>query len=87
MNENDVLQIVVFSLIFALAATAWGTRSSCSFRESLSEVMFKFTNYVKFAPYGVGAAMAVTVGSKGSGSQELALLILTLYGRWPSSSS
>src|SRR5262249_50710026 len=43
--------------------------------------MFKFTNYVmKFAPYGVGAAMAVTVGNKGlTVLKNLALLILTLY--------
>jgi hypothetical protein len=33
--------------------------------------MFKFTNFVmKFAPYGVGAAMAVTVGNKGLGRPE-----------------
>lgn len=84
MNENDVLQIVVFSLIFALATIALGERAKLivRFAESLSEVMFKFTNYVmKFAPYGVGAAMAVTVGSKGLGVlKNLALLILTLYG-------
>lgn len=84
MAENDVLQIVVFSLIFAAALSAIGDKGKpmLAFCESLSEVMFKFTGYVmQFAPYGVGAAMAVTVGSKGLGVlKNLGLLILTLYG-------
>jgi proton glutamate symport protein len=84
MAENDVLQIVVFSLMFALAVAAIGElgRPMIAFCESLSEAMFKFTGYVmKFAPWGVGAAMAVTVGSKGLGVlYNLGLLILTLYG-------
>ncbi len=84
MAENDVLQIVVFSLIFAVAISATGEkgRPMIAFCESLSEAMFKFTNYVMtFAPWGVGAAMAVTVGSKGPGVlKNLALMILTLYG-------
>ncbi len=84
MGENDVLQIVIFSLIFAAAVAALGEKAKpvLVLAESLSEVMFKFTNYVmKFAPYGVGAAMAVTVGSKGlSVLKNLAMLILTLYG-------
>ena len=38
------------------------------FAESLAEVMFRYTGYVMYlAPLGVGAAMAVTVGSKGFG--------------------
>ena len=84
MAENDVLQIVAFSLIFAAAVAALGEKAKpvLELTESLSEVMFKFTNYVmQFAPYGVGAAMAVTVGSKGLGVlKNLAMLILTLYG-------
>jgi proton glutamate symport protein len=82
--ENDVLQIVVFSLLFALALGALGERGRpvVEFCEALAEAMFKFTNYVmQFAPYGVGAAMAVTVGMKGLAVlKNLALLILTLYG-------
>ena len=36
--------------------------------ESLSQIMFKFTNYVMlFAPIGVGAAMAHTIGTQGPG--------------------
>ena len=84
MAENDVLQIVVFSLIFAAGVAALGAKAKpvCEVCESLAEVMFKFTNYVmKFAPYGVGAAMAVTVGNKGlSVLINLGMLILTLYG-------
>ena len=84
MAENDVLQIVVFSLIFAVALAGIGekARPMIAFCESLSEAMFKFTNYVmKFAPWGVGAAIAVTVGGKGLWVLwNLAKLILTLYG-------
>jgi len=84
MAKNDVLQIVIFSLIFAIAVAAVGEKGKpmIAFCEALSEGMFKFTNYVmKFAPYGVGAAMAVTVGSKGLVVlKNLAMLILTLYG-------
>ncbi|MBL8170456.1 MAG: cation:dicarboxylase symporter family transporter [Acidobacteria bacterium] len=84
MAENDVLQIVVFSLIFAVALAGIGDKAKpmIAFCESLSEAMFKFTAYVmKFAPYGVGAAIAVTVGGKGLGVLwNLAKLILTLYG-------
>ena len=84
MAENDVLQIVVFSLIFAVALAGIGEKAKpmIAFCESLSEAMFKFTNYVmKFAPWGVGAAIAVTVGGKGLWVLwNLAKLILTLYG-------
>jgi proton glutamate symport protein len=52
------------------------------FCESLSEVMFKFTNLVmSFAPIGIGAAIAVTVGKSGLPVfKYLGLLVLTLYG-------
>ncbi|MBP6821795.1 MAG: cation:dicarboxylase symporter family transporter [Acidobacteria bacterium] len=84
MADNDVLQIVVFSLIFAVALAGIGEKAKpmIAFCESLSEAMFKFTNYVmKFAPFGVGAAIAVTVGGKGLWVLwNLIKLILTLYG-------
>ncbi len=84
MAENDVLQIVAFSLLFAIAVASIGEkgRPMVQWCESLSEVMFKFTAFVmNFAPWGVGAAMAVTVGNKGLGVlRNLGLLILTLYG-------
>jgi proton glutamate symport protein len=83
MAENDVLQIVVFSLLFAAAVAALGDKGKPVLHlcESVSEVMFKFTNYVMhFAPWGVGAAMAVTVGKNGPEVlKNLAMLIGTLY--------
>ncbi len=61
MVRGDVLQIVAFSVLFALAVSAVGEKAKPIVRamESLSQIMFKFTNYVMmFAPFGVGAAMA-----------------------------
>ncbi len=83
MADNEVLQIVVFSLLFAIAVAGIGEkgRPMVAWCESLSEAMFKFTAYVmNFAPWGVGAAMAVTVGNKGLGVLiNLGNMILTLY--------
>src|SRR5207253_6230296 len=70
MVRGDVLQIVAFSVLFALAISAVGEKGKPIVRamESLSQVMFKFTNYVMmFAPIGVGAAMAHTIGTQGPG--------------------
>src|SRR5437868_13447049 len=61
MVRGDVLQVVAFRLLFALAVSAVGEQGRPIVRamESLSQIMFKFTNYVMmFAPVGVGAAMA-----------------------------
>jgi proton glutamate symport protein len=82
---NDVLQVVVFAVIFAVALTQVSGRpkeTMLNFFEGLSEVMFKFTGLVmKFAPFGIGAAMAVTVGHSGLGVlKNLLWLVLTLYG-------
>src|SRR5437870_7743098 len=83
MVRGDVLQIVAFSVLFALALSAIGEKGRPIVRamESLSQVMFKFTNYVMmFAPFGVGAAMAHTIGTQGLGVLlNLASLILSLY--------
>src|SRR3954463_13614885 len=65
MVRGDVLQIVAFSVLFAMAITAIGEKGKPILRamESLSQVMFRFTSYVMmFAPFGVGAAMAHTIG-------------------------
>src|SRR5947209_15399509 len=70
MVRGDVLQIVAFSVLFALAVSAVGEKGKPIVRamDSLSQVMFKFTNYVMlFAPIGVGAAMAHTIGTQGPG--------------------
>jgi proton glutamate symport protein len=83
MVEGDVLQIVAFSILFALAVGAMGPkgRPVLVFCESLSQIMFKFTYYVMlFAPFGVGAAMAHTVAHQGLGVlKNLGLLIGSLY--------
>ena len=83
--KNEVLQIVFFAIIFAVALSqVQGTAKTfmLSFCESLSEVMFKFVGIVmKFAPVGIGAAIAVTVGKSGLGVlRNLGVLVLTLYG-------
>jgi len=83
MVRGDVLQIVAFSVLFAMAVSAMGAKGQpiLNFCESLSQVMFKFTGYVMmFAPVGVGAAMAHTIGTKGLDVlKNLALLIGSLY--------
>jgi len=84
MAEGDVLQIVVFSVLFALAVTSIGERARpvVVWCESLADIMFRFTEFVmKFAPIGVGAAMANTVGHSGLGVlKNLGMLVGTLYG-------
>jgi proton glutamate symport protein len=83
MVRGDVLQIVAFSVLFALAVSAVGEKGRPIVRamESLSQIMFKFTNYVMlFAPIGVGAAMAHTIGTQGPGVLvNLGKLIGSLY--------
>jgi proton glutamate symport protein len=92
MVRGDVLQIVAFAVLFAVAVSALGQRAAPILRgcEALSQVMFKFTGYVMmFAPIGVGAAMAHTIGTNGLGvlvnlgkligSLYLALLILVVF--------
>ena len=82
--DGAVLQVVVFSLTFAVALAMLSEakrRPMLAFCESLSEVMFKFTNLVMYmAPLGVGAAVAYTVGHSGFGVLgSLLKLLLTLY--------
>src|SRR3984893_5132230 len=83
MVRGDVLQIVAFSVLCARAVSAVGEKGKPIVRamDSLSQVMFKFTNYVMmFAPIGVGAAMAHTIGTQGPGVLvNLGKLILSLY--------
>ncbi len=83
MADGEVLQIVVFSIFFAIALSLLGEkgRPIVALCEALSETMFKFTNIVmRYAPIGVGAAIAYTVGHGGLGIlKNLALLVITLY--------
>ncbi|HWD97420.1 MAG TPA: cation:dicarboxylase symporter family transporter [Bryobacteraceae bacterium] len=84
MARGDVLQIVVFAFLFGAACASIGVKAEpvVRFCESLSEIMFRYTNYVMlFAPLGVFGAMAATVGEKGLGVLvNLGKLVATLYG-------
>ncbi len=82
--EGQVLQVVVFSIIFGIALALireQRRRPVLEFFEGISEVMFKFTNIVMlFAPIGVGGAIAYTVGTMGFGVVlNLLKLVATLY--------
>src|SRR5256714_8392288 len=71
-SRNEVLQIVFFTIIFAVALSQVKQDRAKTFMlsacESLSEVMFRFVGIVmKFAPIGIGAAIAVTVSKSGIG--------------------
>jgi len=84
-SKNEVLQVVFFAILFGVALSKVqgdGKRFMLSFAESLSEVMFKFVGLVMaFAPFGIGAAIAVTVANGGlSILGRLGILVLTLYG-------
>jgi proton glutamate symport protein len=83
LARNDALQIVIFALLFGMACAAIGAKAEpvVKFCGSLAEVMFRFTRYVMYmAPFGVGAALAVTIGSKGVAVLfGLGKLIATMY--------
>jgi proton glutamate symport protein len=83
--EGQILQVAVFAVFFGIALSALSEAKRepvLRLCESISEVMFKFTNVVMyFAPIAVGAAMAYTVGHNGLGVLvNLGKLLLTLYG-------
>lgn len=83
--HGDVLPVVVFSVLFGISLALLSEqkkRPILDFTESLAETMFKFTNIIMhFAPFGVGAAIAVTVGHLGIDIlMSLLKLLFTLYG-------
>jgi proton glutamate symport protein len=91
--NNEMLQVVFWSVVFAIGLSQVHGRAKdtmLGFCEALAEVMFKFTGVVmKFAPFGVAAALAFTVGQAvvqhggPAGAlkilQSLGLVVLTLY--------
>lgn len=82
--EGQLLQVVVFSILFAMALALVPEpkrRPMLAFAESLSETMFKFTNIVMYtAPIGVFGAIAYTVGHLGLGVLlPLVKLLATMY--------
>ena len=83
MANGDLLQIVVFSVFFALAICAAGEKAKpvLNIVSSLSEVMFKFTHFVmNFAPIGVFGAIAYTIAESGMDIMaNYAKIICSLY--------
>jgi Na+/H+-dicarboxylate symporter len=78
MANNEILQIVVFSLLFGIAAAALGERAKLFVAgvEELSQIVLKITGYVMaLAPIAVFAAMAATIATQGLG-------ILVTYGKF-----
>lgn len=68
MADGNLLQIVVFSIFFALAICAIGKKAQpvVDILNSVTKIMFKFTEYVMmFAPIGIFGAIAYTVGTNG----------------------
>ncbi len=83
LTSNDVLQMVVFFFLFGAACSAIGKKAEpvVQFAGSVSEIMFRYTKYVMYvAPFGVGAAIAVTIGKNGPKVLfSLGKLVGTLY--------
>ena len=77
MATNEILQIVVFSVFFGVAAAALGDRAKPLIRaiETLSHIILKMVGYVmKFAPVGVFGALASIVAAKGLGIFQFYLI-------------
>jgi Na+/H+-dicarboxylate symporter len=82
---NEVLQIVFWCTLFSIALTQVKGKPKeavLGFFEGLMETMFKFVGIVmRYAPIGIGAAMAVTVSHSGiQVLKNLGMLVGTLYG-------
>ncbi len=83
--DNQILQVAVFAVLFAIALSRIAEKYRApmlGLAESLTQTMFSFTNLVMYyAPIGVGAAMAYTVGHMGTSVLlPLAKLLFTAYG-------
>lgn len=83
--DGQILQVAVFAVLFGIALSRVPESNRApilSFCKSLTKTMFFFTNIVMyFAPFGVGAAMAYTIGHMGAGVLlPLAKFLLTAYG-------
>ncbi|MFZ6760415.1 C4-dicarboxylate transporter DctA [Undibacterium sp. Ji50W] len=83
-TSGDVLQVLLFSLIFGCALSLVGekARPIANLISSLSEVFFKCMSFIiKLAPLGVFGAIAFTVGKYGVGSlKQLGFLVILFYG-------
>jgi Na+/H+-dicarboxylate symporter len=68
--ENEILQIVVFSIFFGVACTAMGARAALVLEgiEGISHIILRVTGYVMLlAPLAVFCAIAATVSTNGLG--------------------
>ena len=75
MANNEILQIVIFSIFFGISAAALGDKSQKVIKalDDISHIILKLTGYImNFAPYAVFGAMVVVIGKQGIG-------ILTTY--------
>jgi proton glutamate symport protein len=83
MARGDILQVVVFATFFGIALGALGERGRPLFAvvDAAAQAMFKVTEYVMwFAPMGVCAAIAATIGGKGIGVMlTLGKLVAVMY--------
>lgn len=83
--ENNILQVVIFSLLFAIGLSIvkneTSKRNMLDFCESLSQVMFKFTDIVMYlSPFAVFGAMSYSIAATGASTLiNLLNLVLTLY--------
>ena len=76
MATNEILQLVVFSLFFGVAASGMGEKAKpvVAVMESIANIMLKVTGYVmNFAPFAVFGAIAALIAKQGLG-------ILLTYG-------
>jgi Na+/H+-dicarboxylate symporter len=84
LAENEILQIVVFSLFFGVALGAIGDKGKSITKalDALSELVFKMVGYVmQLAPFAVLGAMTAVVAAKGlSILVSYAYLLLCFYG-------
>ena len=83
MSDGNLLQIVIFSIVFAIAICAIGKKAKpvMDILQSTAAIMFKFTEYVMyFAPLGIFGAIASTIGANGIIIlKNYAKIILSLY--------
>jgi aerobic C4-dicarboxylate transport protein len=83
-TSGDVLQVLLFSLIFGCALSLLGQKAApvANLIGSLSEAFFKCMSFIiKLAPLGVFGAIAFTVGKYGVGSlKQLGYLVVMFYG-------
>ena len=70
MANNEILQIVIFSIFVGVAITAVGEKAAPAVRavEALAAIMLQITDYVmRFAPFAVFAAVTGAIAREGAG--------------------